>query len=299
MPSTSPPLTLEEPSPARRAARLGALAIALAACTWGFWGLAIRRSGLSGPHVPCIVLGTVAFFGLPLLPRRLPRDLACWGALVATGVCDAGNALLYFESLARGPQPVAVLSHYLAPILVAVFTPWLLRAHTPRITWLALPTSLVGLGCLLGPEALSLGRGAMTAALGAGSAVFYALQVLIQKRFSGRLTAGELLVWHSAFSAIFLLPFALGEARPDATGVLWLMGGGLAGGCFAGTLFLWGLSRVTASTAAVLTYMEPLTGVIVGVTLLGESMPALAPVGAVLIVGAGLAVVRSPAKSAA
>ena len=118
--------------------------------------------------------------------------------------------------------------------------------------------------------------------------------MLIQKRFSGRLTAGELLVWHSAFSAILLLPFAVGQMRPEVTSLLWLMGGGIAGGCFAGTLFLWGLTRVTAGTAAVLTYVEPLTGVIVGVTLLGESMPVLAPVGAVLIVGAGLAVVRSP-----
>jgi drug/metabolite transporter (DMT)-like permease len=288
----------DDPNTARRA-RLGAAAIVLAACTWGFWGVAIRGSGLSGPHVPCIVLGTVAIFGLPLLPRRLPRDRACWLALIGTGVCDAGNALLYFESLARGPQPVAVLSHYLAPILVAAFTPLILRARAPRITWLALPVSLAGLGLLLGPEALSLGRAASTAALGGGSAVFYALQVLIQKKFTDRLTAGELLVWHAAFSALFLLPFAVQEMQPGLTSVLWLMGGALAGGCFAGTIFLWGLKHVTAATAGVLTYVEPLVGVLVGVTLLGESLAATAPLGALLILGAGLAVVRAQASSGA
>ena len=279
---------------ARRGARRGALAIAAAACIWGFWGLAIRRSGLSGPHVPCIVLATVAIFGMPLLPWRIPRGRGVWLALFATGVSDVGNTMLYFEALARGPQPVAVLSHYLAPILVAAMAPLFLAGRAPGITWVALPISLVGLGFLLGPAALSFGDGMLTALIGAGSAVFYALQVLIQKRFSDRLTAAELLVWHSAISALLLLPLAVGQPTPELGSVLWLMGGGLLGGCLAGTIFLWGLSQVQAATAGVLTYIEPLAGVIVGVTLLGEHMSATAPVGAVLIVGAGIAVVRAP-----
>lgn len=280
-------------------ARLGALAVAVAACTWGFWGLAIRQSGQSGLHVPCIVLASVALLGIPLLPRRLPPDRACWLALAATGVTDAANTYLYFESLARGPQPVAVLSHYLAPILVAALTPLLLHTRAPRVTWLALPVSLVGLGLLLGPEALSLGRASTTAALGAASAVFYALQVLIQKKFAGRMTPGELLVWHAGFAALFLLPMALRETMPPLSGALWLVGGGFVGGCFAGTLFLWGLSHVSAATAGVLTYVEPLVGVSVGVTLLGETMSNAAPLGAALILVSGLAVVRASGKSEA
>lgn len=280
-----------------RQARLGAWAIALAACVWGFWGLAIRASGLSGPHVPCIVLGTIAVFGLPLLPRRLPRGRAAWMALAATGVTDAANALLYFEALARGPQPVAVLSHYLAPILVAIFTPFVLGTRAPRVAFFALPISLVGLALLLGPDALTLGDALMTGALGAGSAVFFALQILIQKRFSDRLTASELLVWHAAFGALFLLPFALTAPVPHLGGVLWLMGGGLAGGCLAGTLFLWGLGHVTAATAGVLTYVEPLVGVLVGLVAFGEPASATAPLGGALILGAGLWVVRAAARA--
>jgi drug/metabolite transporter (DMT)-like permease len=280
-----------------RPARWGAWAIALAACIWGFWGLAIRASGLSGPHVPCIVLATIAIFGIPLLPRRLPRGRAAWFALAATGATDAANALLYFEALSRGPQPVAVLSHYLAPILVALFTPLVLGTRAPRVAFFALPVSVAGLALLLGPDALTLGDALVTGALGAGSAVFYALQILIQKRFSDRLTAGELLVWHAGFGALMLLPFALTAPAPHLGGVLWLMGGAIAGGCVAGTIFLWGLGRVTAATAGVLTYVEPLVGVLVGLVAFGEPLAATAPIGGALILGAGLWVVRAAARA--
>lgn len=273
---------------------LGALAIAAAAATWGFWGYAIRQSAVSGPHAPCIVHATVALCCAPFLPRRLLRDRRAWAALLATGVTDAGNALLYFEALARGPQPVAILSHYLAPLLVAVLTPLFALGRTPRVAWLGLPVSLLGLALLLGPEALSGAGGQVgaTALLGAGSAVFYALQVLIQKKFADRLTPAEQLVWHCAFSALLLLPFAVRQPEPPLAGVAWLMGGAILGGCVAGSVFLWGLTRVTAATAGILTYLEPVVGVTVGVVLLGEQMVSLAPLGALLILLAGAAVVR-------
>ena len=47
-------------------------------------------------------------------------------ALVIVGIADAGNMLLYFLALDRGPIVVAVLSHYLAPTLVALAAPLVL-----------------------------------------------------------------------------------------------------------------------------------------------------------------------------
>ncbi len=282
--------------PDARRARLGVLAIAVAAATWGLWGYAIRRAGVAGPHVSCLVLTTIAVVSAPLLPRRWIRDPWCWAALVATGLTDAGNATLYFLALSRGPQPVAILSHYLAPLLVAMLTPFFGLGRTPRVTWIALPVAVAGLALLLGRDALSLGDSLVTAGLGAASAVFYALQMLIQKKFADRLTATELLVWHCLFGALFLLPLAVREPLPSLDSALWLMGGGIVGGCFAGGLFLWGLPSVSAATAGVLTYLEPLVGVSVGVLLLGEHLTALAPLGALLILAAGVAVVRGAAK---
>jgi drug/metabolite transporter (DMT)-like permease len=274
------------------AERRGSLAITSAAIIWGFWGVAVHVAQVSGIQAACISLFSIAIFALPTLPRRIPRGWAMWWPLLATGVTDAANALLYFEALHRGPVPIAVLSHYLAPVLVALLSPLMLRQRPSLRVILALPIALVGLGFLLGEEVLHLGAGAITGALGAASALFYALQVLIQKRSGHVLTPAELIVWHAFVSGFILLPFALQGPAPDLGGAAILIGSAAIGGAFAGSVFLWGLRHVNAAKAGVLTYIEPMVGVAAGALILGHGVPAWAPLGGGLILAAGLWVLR-------
>ena len=272
----------------------GAFAIAGAAALWGLWGLVINAAGIGGPLAACIVMFTVGCVAAPTLPRRIPRGGRAWGALVGTGITDALNALLYFEALRRGPVPIAVLSHYLAPVLVALASPILLHQRPSARVWLSLPLSLAGLALLLDLS----GDGAdttTTALLGAGSAVFYAAQILLQKQAGDVLEPSELLVWHAWIAGLLLLPFALAEPTPAWSSVAWLMLGAVIGGSFAGSVFLWGLRSVDAARAGVLTYIEPLVGVLSGVLVLHTPLPALAPVGGLLILGSGWMVLRERA----
>jgi len=272
----------------------GALAIAGAAALWGLWGLIIHAAGLGGPLAACIVMLTVGTVAAPTLPRRIPRGRKAWTALVGTGITDALNALLYFEALRRGPVPVAVLSHYLAPVLVALASPLVLGQRPSVRVWVSLPLALVGLGLLL-----DLGEGGTdattTALLGAGSAVFYGAQIILQKQGGDTLEPSELLVWHAWIAGLLLLPFALAEPTPTGTSVAWLMLGAVIGGAFAGSVFLWGLRSVDAARAGVLTYIEPVVGVLSGVLVLQAPLPALAPLGGLLILGSGWMVLRERA----
>ena len=276
--------------------RRGSLAIGGAAILWGLWGIVIHLAGLGGAQAACIALFSIGIFSLPLLPRRIPRGFSLWWPLLATGVTDAANALLYFEALQRGPVPIAVLAHYLAPVLVALGSPLMLGQRPSTRVLVALPVALVGLGLLLGDEVLHLGAGAITGALGAASALFYAGQVLIQKRVGDRLTPAELLVWHAFVGGLLLLPFALSGPPLVLGPTLLVAGGALIGGVVGGTAFLWGLKHVNAAKAGVLTYLEPAVGVAAGAILLGHPVPALAPVGGVLILAAGLWVLTNPKK---
>ncbi len=297
--------------------RRGSLAITSAAVIWGFWGVAVHLADMDGALAGCISLFSIAIFALPTLPRRIPRGWLMWWPLLATGLTDAANALLYFEALRRGPVPIAVLSHYLAPVLVALLSPLMLRAERVTIgasdgdrlgeaqrstrmvrqrpslrVLVALPIALVGLGLLLGEEVLHLGAGAITGALGAASAFFYALQVLIQKRSGDVLTPAELIVWHALVSGFILLPFALQAPAPALGSAAIIIGSAAVGGAFAGSVFLWGLRHVAAAKAGVLTYIEPMVGVAAGALILGHHVPAWAPLGGVLILAAGLWVLR-------
>ena len=104
----------------------GALAIALASCTWGTWSLFFRPAEARGGVTPAleafVVLGTILVATAPLALRdRLPgpRPVRAWALLAAQGGFDAINALLFFAAMQKTSLAIAVLTHYLAPVLVA------------------------------------------------------------------------------------------------------------------------------------------------------------------------------------
>ncbi|MEZ4474954.1 MAG: EamA family transporter [bacterium] len=277
--------------------RRGSIAIGTSATLWGLWGLAIHFAGIAGPQAGCIALFTMGTFGLPWLPRRIPRGFAAWWPLWATGLTDAANAWLYFEALHRGPVPVAVLSHYLAPVLVALGSPLILRRWPRWQVVAALPVALLGLALLLGADVLAVGPAALTGLLGAASAFFYAAQVLILKRAGSRLAPAELLVWHCWIGGLLLAPLAFMAPAPGLGAVAWIMGGATLAGTIGGLAFLWGLQHVSAAKAGVLTYLEPMVGVASGALVLGDALPALAPVGGALILASGIWVLRVPSDA--
>ena len=75
---------------------------------------------------------------------------------------------------------------------------------------------------------------------------------------------------------------------------LWL---GLATISIAYVLFTWGLQGLSAATAATLTLGEPLTAAVLGLTVLGEHLSALAVVGLVVL-AAGLALLAWGSRAA-
>jgi DME family drug/metabolite transporter len=92
----------------------------------------------------------------------------------------------------------------------------------------------------------------------------------------------------AAAISVLILPFVDVSwlATPSGlTMALWL---GFATRAIASVLFTWGLSGLTAATAATLTLGEPLTASILGITVLGERLSLLAILGLVVLV-AGLA----------
>lgn len=272
-------------------ARRGYLKVALAACLWGTWSLFFKpaeRLHAVAPAVEAFAMFSVIFVTVaPSAWRARPqrrRSTRAWAAMVWLGVADALNALLFFWAMQRASLAVAVLSHYLAPVLVAAGSPLVLRERTRRETWIALGVALCGLLLLLEPWRAEA-RGALPGALlGAGSAIFYAANILVTKRVQIAFSSRELLAWHVPFALVVLYAFV--PAGGFAIGIgswAWILAASLLVGALAGVLFLDGLVRVRASRAAVLTLLEPLVAVLIGGLVWGQHLSAVAIVGAVLV----------------
>lgn len=284
--------------------RLGAGLVTAAAALWGLWPVFVRL-GPGGARTAAIGLGVAGLASLPLAlrqsARRATRPRGAWLALALLGITDAGNALCYFRALAEGAVAPAVLSHYLAPVFVALAAPALLGEPRTRRTPLALALAVAGTAALV-----LLGRGhgiiggdarlARALALGSASAVFYAANVLLSKRLGRHFSDGEMMSYHSLVSGALLLPLV---GVPSAAILyLWPTVGGLVSALGAGLLYYGGLRRLPAEQAGVLTYLEPVAAMLVGWLALGEPPSWAALVGGALILVGGMLVVTAPPPTA-
>ena len=273
---------------------IGTLLVAMAAAGWGLWALFLRGHGLPPAWQSVMILSTIALAWLPsaLATRGPRRSLLAWSLLGACALTDAGNYLCYFGALDKGPIALAVLTHYFAPVVVALLAPLLLREALTSRTVFALIASLCGLALLVGGAQGSL----TTAMLGGASAIFYGLNTLVTKRLLADFSAPEVLSYHCAISALLVLPFA--GPMPHARAFLWSPAAGalLLGACGA-ALFYAGLKLIPASRAAVLTYLEPLVAALVGVFAFSEPLGLSGLAGGALIVAGGAIVAVSPARA--
>ncbi len=270
----------------------GTVMVLGAAASWGTWSLFLRPMNL-----PPTLTGPIVFLvmGLVCLPWCLRLPNAAWTPrikwlLIANGVFDALNVLAFFSALAHTTVAVAVLTHYLAPCLIALAAPWIDRQRTPG----ALPAAavaLAGLVLVLTPWQTATGTGSvgLGAALGAASAVCYAGNVFVVGRVAMVIGPIRAMGYHALIAGVLLLPLALPDVGAlTASNVAILVIAGITIGAISGVVFVAGLERIGAAQAAVLTYAEPLVAVLIGVVYWHEATSAWAIIGGILILGAGL-----------
>lgn len=278
---------------------LGILLIALAASSWGTWPLYTRGTALSGLTIGLLTMAVMSLPAPFVFRRDAFRDRGAVWWLAVVGLADAANVVLYFSALSRGPVVVAVLTHYLAPALVALTAPLLIAEPRSRRSLIATPLVLGGLALVLsssGPGGADL----TTAALGAGSAVFYALVVLGSRRAGRTFSPLAVTSLHAVVSAVALLLVFGWEALPTSTeGVAPVLFAATVNGLIAAFLFNRALGLIGAQLVGVFTYLEPLVAALLGVFLFHETATPLTVAGVAIIVGVGAWAAAEPQRIAA
>lgn len=293
---------------ASRGRALPYAAVAGAACAWGTWALILRHaeaiapmsSALESAIVMAVLTGLSGMMSLrDRTVRSRPRRFGPRVWIVWLGIADALNVLLFFAAY-KITIAVAVLAHYLAPIFVAMASPFLLREGLTLRTALAVAVSFAGLAVMLGPGPTGAGTAAIwqSAALGAGSALFYASNVIGNKFVIEAFSTSEVMFWHGTIATPLLalcVPRAA-WASLDAHAVTFLAVASIGPGALAGLAFVWGLRRMPAAHASTLTLLEPLIAVAAGSVVFGEALGLRALAGGALILTGALTVMtaRSP-----
>jgi drug/metabolite transporter (DMT)-like permease len=263
--------------------------VAAGAILWGCWPLFLRSAGLSGPQSALLVFVVMSLPAPFLLRCEAWKDRKATLAVALLGLGDAANAALFFAAVQRGPVAVAVLTHYLCPLLLALAAPWVLRERRSARALLGGPLTLAGLALLLGTPQGGL-VDPWTAVLGGASAFFFAVNVLASKTAARAYSPMALNALHSPISMVALLLAFGSQALPTATtpSLLWVAAGAVVCGMGGNVLFNLGLRHVPTAAAGALMYLEPLTGAVLGLLVFGETLGPQSLLGGVLVLGTGV-----------
>jgi DME family drug/metabolite transporter len=264
---------------------------------WGTGGLTGRLLALHTHLSPSAVGGYRLLIGGTLLVlfatatgRGRPRGRAAWRRIGLVGALSAGFQVSYFAAVTLTDVSLAtLLTIGAAPVLVVAFEQATGRRRLDTRVAATVALAVAGLGLLVGQPP----HGITTAhlALGAGCALasaagFSAISVIGNVPVAG---LDELTMTGYSFTlgGLLLLTTALSTTgaaftpRPDAIGLLLalaLVPTAVAYGCY----FI-GLRHAAASTGTVTALLEPLTGTVLAVALLGDRLTAIGVAGAALL----------------
>ncbi len=234
----------------------------------------------------------VLFLRKGRLDGKAVRKNLFW--LLCSGAALGFNWILLFEAYRFTSVAVSTLCYYMAPILIIVLSPLLLREKLTRKKLVCVAVALCGMVFISGvlqtgiPSALEL-KGIL---FGLSAAVLYASVVLMNKQIHG-LPAFDKTILQLGISSLILLPYCLmtvdlSGLSVDAMGLAMLLLVGIIHTGLAYFLYFGAISHVSGQTAAMISYIDPVVAVLASVTILREPMNLWEIIGAVLILGAAL-----------
>lgn len=230
------------------------------------------------------------------LPRPVPRDLPTLLALGFLGITVYHLSLNYgSRTVTAGAASLLIAS---APIFTALLAHILLRERVSRTAWIGTVAGFGGIALIsLGEgRGLRVEPGALTVLLAAVAASLYSV---LQKKHVGRfppLAFTTYVVWAGTIPMLVFLP-ELAEALKGApwaaiASVAYL--GALPGG-LAYVLWVYGLSRTSASRLSSFLYLSPVLAIGIAWVWLGEVPSSLTLIGGLVTIGGvALANARQP-----
>lgn len=260
----------------------------------GVFASMLDMSGAQLVLMRTLIGGAVLLIIILISRSRTPREVLLrekWRLLFA-GVCLGANWALLFEAYNLMNVSLATLTYYTAPVLVLVLAPFVLKERQNSLAYVGMLVVVVGMLLVVGTD---FGEGGVTVTglvVGLGSAVFYAMLMLVNKKISGvsglNLTFIEIII-----AAVILLPYVFatsgGVPLPtDARGIFALLFLCTVNTGFACWLYFSSMNRLPAKAVALMGYFDPVSALVFSAVFLDERLSTVQFIGAVLVLAGAL-----------
>ncbi|MBU8906804.1 DMT family transporter [Desertibacillus haloalkaliphilus] len=270
--------------------------VILGASLWGITGLFVQHLYTFG-FTPWEVVGIRLSFSTILLALFLlgyNRDLfkikrKDFPYFVGTGVVSiAFFNYCFFTVMEHANLSIAVVLLYTAPVFVTLMSKFVFKESFTVKKLLALFVVLIGCGFTVGliPGG-NLSIGYWTLILGIGSGLFYALYSIFGKFVSQRYHVLTITFYSMLLGALFVIPTSALWKKAEVFTEQSVLIYGVCLALFATVLgyifYTLGLKYVESSKASILSTIEPVVAIAVGVIIFGDLLTGWNVIGIVLI----------------
>ena len=242
------------------------------------------------------VVGTLFLLAVLLVKQSKP-DFSGWKRnllpLLLSGCALGFNWIALFESYNHTSVATATLCYYLAPVIVILVSPLVLKEKLTVRKIVCAAVALAGMALVSGifesGSSIADWKGIL---FGLVAAALYASVVLLNKKITN-LAAYDKTIFQLAVSTVTLLPYVLltedlGAIQISGQVLALLLVAGIVHTGIAYCLYFGSMASLPAQTVALYSYIDPILAIVLSMVILREPMTLASGIGAVMILGAAL-----------
>jgi RarD protein len=275
----------------------GKMRLIMTMLIFGSIGVFVKKIDLSSSEIAFLrgVIGSlfllIASF---LVKQKLSYQALKANALLLllSGAAIGLNWIFLFESYRYTTISNATISYYFAPIFVMILAPWVLKEKLTSVKVICIITAMIGLFLIVNPGAGSTDSAQnhiVGIVYGLLAAALYA-SVILMNKFIKNLSGFETTLVQLMAAALVLLPYILWQGNLHFTGlnstsIIFILILGIVHTGLAYFLYFTSIRELKGQTIAVLSYIDPISAVIIAALFLHEGMTWIQIIGGMLVLG--------------
>ncbi|MBP9989378.1 MAG: EamA family transporter [Ruminococcus sp.] len=248
------------------------------------------------------VIGT-AFILLFMLVTKHKTDIKAvlknLKLLIPSGIAMGFNWICLFEAYKYTGVAVATLCYYMAPVIVIILSPFILKEKFTKINLISSACAVIG-AVLISGVVNGAVKSIKGIVLGLTAAVLYS-SIVIMNKFVSDLHPLETTLIQLASAAVTMLPYIIfteniSDFSFDKKSIILTSIVGILHTGIAYVIYFGSVQKIPAQTTAVFSYIDPVTAIIISTVFLNEKMTIIQIAGTILILGATLLNEIAPQK---
>lgn len=247
--------------------------------------IALLRGGIGSIFLICACL----FVKQKINIKSLKENIIL---LILSGAAIGFNWIFLFESYRYTTISNATISYYFAPVFVMILAPIVLKEKITIVKVGSIITAMIGLLLVV-----NIGGGSESGTYQHGIGILYGLSaaalyasVILMNKFIKNLSGFETTLVQLLMASLVLLPYVffkegLGFSGLTAHSIVLILILGIIHTGIAYFLYFASIKELKGGTIAILSYIDPISAVIIAAIFLQESMSFMQIIGGILVLG--------------